>query len=87
MNMWNKGWNCLFEALNSINGNNFTTIIYIRNQAHTIPDAINRQLAHYAYHVGQVVLIGKMLLNENWKSLSIPRGASKVYNAEKFSAA
>lgn len=52
---------------------------------HTVVEAINRQLAHYAYHVGQIVFIGKMLANENWSSLSIPKGNSKAYNTEKFS--
>ena len=81
---WNEGWTCLFTALNSINPGNFNTIIYIRNQGHTITEAINRQLAHYAYHIGQIVYMGKWLISENWKSLSIPKGNSVAYNAEKF---
>ena len=82
---WEAGWSCLFEALESINESNFNTRIYIRNQEHTMPDAMNRQLAHYAYHVGQIVYIGRMIKNENWTSLSIPKGASKNFNQEKFS--
>jgi hypothetical protein len=85
MVIWKEGWECLFNALNSINEDNFNTIIYIRNQGHTITDAINRQLAHYAYHVGQIVFIGKMVMDSKWNSLSIPRGNSKQYNEEKFS--
>ena len=81
---WNAGWQCLFNALASLNSTNFDTIIYIRNQGHSVMEAINRQLAHYSYHVGQIVFLGKMIKGENWQSLSIPKGASKVYNAEKF---
>ena len=82
---WNEGWNCLFEAINSINKEDFGTIIYIRNMGHTIVEAINRQLAHYSYHVGQIVYIGRMIKGEEWKSLSIPKGKSMKYNKEKFS--
>ncbi len=82
---WNTGWTCLFSALNDLTENDLDKIIYIRNQGHTVLEAINRQLAHYPYHVGQIVFIGKMIANNNWKSLSIPKGNSKVYNDEKFS--
>lgn len=84
MQKWNEGWSCLFYALESINEDNCDTIIYIRNQGHTITDAVNRQLCHYSYHVGQIVFLGKMLSNENWKSLSIPRGGTESFNEEKF---
>lgn len=82
--IWNKGWNCLFEALDSISDEDLVKIIYIRNQGHTVMEAINRQLAHYPYHVGQIVFIGKMLLDQNWQTLSIARGKSLEYNADKF---
>lgn len=82
---WEDGWTCLFKALNSINKDNFTTKIFIRNQEHTIPDAINRQLAHYAYHIGQIVYIGRMIKGDSWTSLSIPKGASESFNKAKFS--
>lgn len=82
---WKEGWNCLFTALASVNKDNFDTVIYIRNMGHTITEAINRQLAHYAYHTGQIVFIGRMIKGEEWKSLSIPKGGSKAYNAKKFS--
>ena len=58
---WNAGWRCLFNALDSINKENFEIKVYIRNQEHSIMDAINRQLAHYSYHVGQILYIGKMM--------------------------
>ncbi|MEI6821584.1 MAG: DUF1572 domain-containing protein [Bacteroidota bacterium] len=82
---WEKGWSCLFNALQSLKTDDLQKIIYIRNQAHSITEAINRQLAHYPYHVGQIVFIGKMVTDNNWKSLSIPKGHSTIYNADKFS--
>lgn len=82
---WNEGWNCLFEALEQLSTNDLDKIIYIRNQGHTITEAINRQLAHYPYHIGQIIFVGKMAINEDWESLSVPKGNSKEYNAEKFS--
>jgi len=83
--LWNEGWDCLFKALDSLTEEDFSKTIYIRNQGHSITDAVNRQLAHYPYHIGQIVFIGKMLADNQWKSLSIPKNASKEYNAEKFS--
>ncbi len=82
---WNDGWKCLFDALEAINETNFETKVYIRNQAHTVVEAINRQLAHYSYHIGQVVYIGKMIKGSEWKSLTIPKGKSDEFNKEKFS--
>ncbi len=81
---WNEGWACLFHALDQVNGANLDSIIYIRNQGHTVMEAINRQLAHYPYHVGQIVFIGKMVKDTEWASLSIPRGGSQAFNAAKF---
>lgn len=83
---WEAGWNCLFNTLKSLSETDLERIIYIRNEGHTVLEAINRQLAHYPYHVGQIVFIGKMIQNEKWQSLSIPRNKSKDYNAAKFSA-
>lgn len=85
ISLWNEGWTCLFSAIDSLLPEDLTKVIYIRNQGHTVMDAINRQLAHYPYHIGQIVFIGKMLANDQWKSLSIPKNASKEYNADKFS--
>ena len=82
---WEDGWKCLFTALDSIDADNFSTDVYIRNQGHSIVEAVNRQLAHYAYHIGQVVYIGRMIKGSEWKSLSIPKGKSKEFNKEKFS--
>ncbi len=84
LNKWNDGWECLFAALDSINEENFGTKVYIRNQQHSIPEAINRQLAHYSYHIGQIVYIGRMIKGSDWKSLTIPKGKSTEFNKVKF---
>ncbi len=81
---WEEGWACLFTALDSVDENNIDTIVYIRNIGYSIPEAINRQLAHYAYHIGQIVYIGRMIQGAKWQSLSIPKGGSSDYNQEKF---
>lgn len=77
---WDEGWDCLFAALKSLTHDDLNKTIYIRKEPLTVIDAINRQLAHYSYHVGQMVYIGKMQLNDRWISLSIPKGNSKEYN-------
>lgn len=84
LNKWNDGWQCLFEALESIDQDNFNQPIYIRNIGHSIIEAINRQLAHYSYHIGQIVCIAKMIIGEEWQSLSIPKGKSTAYNQKRF---
>lgn len=85
MKKWEEGWLCLFNALDSITDDDLERIIYIRNDGHTILEAINRQIAHYSYHVGQIVYISKLRTNKEWQSLSIPRNKSAEYNAGKFS--
>lgn len=82
---WNEGWDCVFSTINSLTVDDLDKIIYIRNQGHTVTEAINRQLAHYPYHIGQIVFIGKMLAKNGWTSLSIPKGDSQAYTTEKFS--
>lgn len=81
---WENGWLCLFDALNSIDESNFDTKIKIRNEPHSIVEAVNRQLAHYANHVGQIVLLGKMIKGSDWVSPSIPKGGSEAFNKDKF---
>ncbi len=85
MAWWHDGWKVLFEALDNISSEDAERLVYIRNQGHTITDAINRQLCHYAYHVGQLVHIGKIIHGDNWESLSIPKGQSQTFNSDKFS--
>ena len=84
ISIWNKGWNCLFSALDSLSAPDLSKEVFIRRKPYSVIDAINRQLAHYAYHVGQIVFIGKMHCNEHWKSLTIPKGKSAEFNKEKF---
>lgn len=83
MEKWNTGWKCLFDALDSITPADWDKDIYIRNERHSLIDAINRQLAHYPYHIGQIVFIGKMATGD-WKALTIPKGNSQAFNAEMF---
>lgn len=82
---WNEGWECLFNALKNLKEEDLKKEVYIRNMGHSVSEAINRQLAHYPYHIGQIVFIGKIIKNEKWSTLSIPKGKSKEYNKEKFS--
>jgi hypothetical protein len=82
---WNKGWNCFFNAIYELKPEQLSQIIYIRNEGQTALDAINRQLAHYPYHIGQIVFYAKMTKQTEWNSLSIPKNKSKEYNADKFS--
>ncbi len=81
---WEEGWQQLFTTLYKLTAADLERIIYIRNEGHTVMEAINRQLAHYPYHVGQIVFLGKMLAGNNWKSLSIPKNGSETFNLEKF---
>jgi len=82
---WDKGWDCFLEALNGLQAEQLSEIIYIRNEGHTVIEAINRQLAHYPYHIGQIVFYAKMLKESEWTSLSIPKNKSNSYNSDKFS--
>lgn len=84
MSVWNQGWDCFFNAIDALTPADLETIIYIRNEGHTVTEAINRQLAHYPYHVGQMVFYAKMLKQSEWDSLSIPKNKSNSYNADKF---
>lgn len=81
---WDKGWNCLFDALTELKVSDLDRIVFIRNQGHTVTEAINRQMMHYAYHIGQIVFVGKLVQGSDWRSLSIPRGKSGEYNKSKF---
>jgi hypothetical protein len=85
LQIWDKGWSCLFNALDSLSSSQLSDVVYIRNEGHTVVEAINRQLAHYPYHVGQIVFYAKMLKKSDWESLSIPKNKSNSYNEEKFS--
>jgi hypothetical protein len=82
IDFWEKGWKCFFNALDQINDENLYSTIYIRGEAHSVIDAVFRQLAHYPYHIGQMVYIAKMIKNDDWKTLSIARNKSQEFNAE-----
>jgi len=79
LDMWEKGWRCLIETLSSLREDDLLRTITIRHEPLLAIDAINRQLAHYPHHVGQIVYIGKMIRDHNWRSQSIPKGASATY--------
>ena len=81
LELWEKGWNCFFSALDSLKKKDLKKIIYIRQEPLTVIDAINRQLAHYPYHVGQIIHIAKIIKGKNWTTLSIPKGGSISYNS------
>jgi Protein of unknown function (DUF1572) len=77
---WEEGWKCLFGALSSLQASDLKKNVTIRQEPLTVVDAINRQLAHYPYHVGQIVFLARMIKKQGWESLSIPRGQSEQYN-------
>lgn len=81
---WNEGWECFFNAVNPLKDRDLDKIIYIRNEGHTVLEALSRQLAHYPYHIGQLVYLCRLLAGEKWQSLSIPKGGSRAFNDEKF---
>jgi hypothetical protein len=80
IDLWGTGWKCFFDAVGSLNENDLVKTITIRSEELSVTDAIIRQLAHYPYHIGQIVYVGRLIKNENWKNLSIPKGASQAYN-------
>jgi hypothetical protein len=82
MKTWEAGWNCLLSALEALHDSDMERTVRIRGEGHSVMQAINRQLAHYAYHVGQIVFLAKHLQHARWKSLSIPRGQSASFNQQ-----
>lgn len=84
MERWEEGWACLFRALDSLTDADLNKTVQIRGEDHSVASALHRQMMHYAYHIGQIVLLGKMLKGDEWQSLSIPRGQSDQFNRAKF---
>ncbi|MGE7544113.1 DUF1572 family protein [Sporosarcina newyorkensis] len=82
--VWENGWNTLFGTLQDLDDKDLVKKVTIRGESHTVLEAIERQMAHYAYHIGQIVYIGKQLKGDIWESLSIPKGASEEYLQEKL---
>lgn len=85
MAAWEKGWSCLFDALEKLRPEDLSRLIYIRNEGQTVMEAIQRQLAHYPHHVGQILYQAKVLKGDAFTSLSIPKGNSASFNKDKFS--
>jgi hypothetical protein len=77
---WEAGWACLFGALESLDEGDLARTVTIRGEAHSVLQAVNRQVAHYSYHCGQIVFLAKHLKAGEWKSLSVPRGSSEEFN-------
>ena len=80
--LWDAGWNYLFEALTSLTDADLSRTITIRTEPHSVTQAINRQVAHYSYHVGQIVYLSRHLAGSNWRTLTIPRKKSGEFNAQ-----
>ncbi|MDT0551631.1 DUF1572 family protein [Urechidicola vernalis] len=85
LNAWDKGWDCFISVLKNLSEDDLKKTVYIRKEPHSVIDAITRQLCHYSYHIGQIVYVAKMLRNEEWKSLSIPKNKSAEFKTKKFS--
>lgn len=81
MAFWEAGWRTLFEALESLSADDLEKTVTIRGEPHTVVEAINRQLTHYPYHIGQIVFLAKHLRASDWKTLSVPRNRSAEFNA------
>lgn len=84
MQQWDESWKILLNLLQNLSEEDLGQTVYIRNEGHSVPDAILRQLAHYSYHVGQIVHAAKLLSGDHWQALSIAKGQSEAYNAGKF---
>ena len=82
MQLWEEGWTCLFAALQSLSDEDLVRTITIRGEAHSVLQAVNRQIAHYSYHCGQIVLLAKHFEHAEWKSLTVPRGKSAEFIAK-----
>ncbi len=81
---WEKGWNCLFHTIDNLTEKDLQKSVKIRNEKHIVIEAINRQLAHYAYHIGQLIYIAKMIKDKQWQSLSIPMNKSEEFNKKNL---
>ena len=82
LDLWDAGWKILFTALEPLTDASMTKTVTIRGEEHSVMQAINRQIAHYAYHVGQIVLLAKHFAGANWKTLTIARKRSAEFNAD-----
>ncbi len=80
MALWETGWKILFNAIEPLSEEDFSKTVTIRGEPHSVIEAMNRQLTHYSYHVGQIVFLAKHLKSTDWKTLSVPRNRSTEYN-------
>lgn len=80
LNHWEEGWTSLFDALGSLEPEDLSKSVTIRGQAHTVPLAIHRSLAHCAYHIGQIIMVARVLAGDKWETITIPRGESASFN-------
>ena len=80
MHWWEQGWGVVLGALDALKPEDLTRTVYIRQEPHTVVQALNRALAHYAFHIGQIVFLAKHLRSSEWKTLSVPRGKSEEFN-------
>ncbi|HEY2462080.1 MAG TPA: DUF1572 domain-containing protein [Candidatus Acidoferrum sp.] len=85
LQLWEDGWKILFDALDPLADADLSRTVRIRNEAHSVTQAINRQIAHYSYHVGQVVYLARHFAGPNWQTLSIPKKKSADFNARVIS--
>jgi uncharacterized protein DUF1572 len=84
LDRWQEGWRCLFQTLAALTEEDLALTVLIRAEPHSVVKAINRQLTHYGYHVGQIVFLAKHFASDHWRTLSVPRGDSRQLNAEMF---
>jgi hypothetical protein len=80
MQLWESGWNCVFAALAPLSSEDMSRTVYIRGEAHSVMQAVHRQIAHYSYHCGQIVFLAKHFQYRQWKSPTVPRGQSENFN-------
>lgn len=80
MEFWESGWQTVFEAIEPLKADDLSRMVTVRGQPHTVVEAINRQLTHYAYHIGQIVLLAKHFRSKEWKTLSVPKNRSADFN-------
>jgi hypothetical protein len=84
LRLWEAGWNCVLNAMMPLTEADLSRTIFIRGEAHSVVEAVQRQIAHYSYHVGQIVFLARAAVGASWSSLSIPKGQSKSFNAQKL---
>jgi hypothetical protein len=83
INKWNRAWDITLNSISNLKEDDLNKTVYIRKEPHLVLEAVNRQLTHYAYHVGQIVFLARHFAGNSWKSLSIPRGKSKEYEVAR----